>query len=101
MLIVFGWEHREKPIANLLTCTCPYCATTTQWCLWQKTLWGSLFFIRLIPIMRESLVRCTECGSQTTLPKPIAVSALRVDRRDKALHDCIVNLIQQSTTPQS
>lgn len=95
MFIIFGWDNKANPLESLLTTHCAHCQKQTGWTLWKDTTWGSLFFIRLLPIMDTYHLRCDGCGYTLKIPGTEAKAALDRQQRNQALHDHLVNLISQ------
>lgn len=96
MFIIFGWDNTAKPQESLLTAPCAHCKVETNWTLWKQTTWGSLFFIKLIPIIDSYYLRCDKCGDTIKLDNKTAKAALDKSQRSDALHNYIVETIQKT-----
>jgi hypothetical protein len=71
MLILIGIKTFAKRIwAGYITCR--RCLQRRRHDLIQRTEWGTLFFVPIVPLRRERILICNFCGLSTNLTKPEA-----------------------------
>jgi hypothetical protein len=68
MLILIGSRTFVKRLWKGLY-TCRHCLGRHPHDLQERTEWGTLFFVPLVPLRRERLLTCHNCGFITKLSK--------------------------------
>jgi hypothetical protein len=61
MFFLFGMRTKTKPIKQIQY-PCSKCSRTTMFTALESNRWFTLFFIPVIPLGRNFLIRCNLCG---------------------------------------
>ncbi len=68
MIWLVGWKTVIKGLWQGLY-TCRRCLGRYPHDLQERTEWGTLFFVPLVPLRRERLLTCHNCGFVTRLSR--------------------------------
>jgi hypothetical protein len=68
MIWLIGWKTIIKRLWTGLH-TCRRCLGHHPHDLQERTEWGTLFFVPLVPLRRERILTCSYCGLETRLSK--------------------------------
>ena len=71
MLVLIGIKPFTKKIWSGYY-TCRRCLQRRRHDLIQRTEWGTVFFVPIVPLKRERILTCSFCGLSTNLTKPEA-----------------------------
>lgn len=78
MLVLIGSKTFVKPLwAGLHTCR--RCLGRYPHDLQERTEWGTVFFVPIVPLRRERLLTCHNCGLETRLSKAETAQFLGVE----------------------
>ena len=69
-----------------------------SWRIWHETEWVSLFFVRLLPLLRKYHLACEVCRDSVPLDAKTCRRARHRDALDantsRELHDSLVKLVE-------
>ena len=75
MFILIGVKTITKRLwVAIITCT--YCLQRRPHQLIERTEWGTLFFIPIVPLKRQRILTCNICGRPTMLSKDQATDLM-------------------------
>ncbi|MBF0197953.1 MAG: zinc-ribbon domain-containing protein [Planctomycetes bacterium] len=60
--LIFGLDNSKKQAGDIVTAHCHHCHNDSNWGVWKETLWGSLFFVKVVPVTSKYYVACQICG---------------------------------------
>lgn len=70
MAIIWGYRRgAAKDLGPVLAVTCPGCGELNFWHLHRSMTWFTLFFIPLIPLLRQHFLICPKCGNGMELER--------------------------------
>ena len=79
MIWIIGWKTFVKRLwAGLHTCR--RCLGRYPHDLQERTEWGTLFFVPIVPLRRQRLLTCYNCGLETRFSKAETEQFLGVQR---------------------
>lgn len=96
MFFIYGWGHRQKPIANG-EFSCPVCRTRTNYTHYSQRRWFSFFFVPIFPLTTpQEFVGCHQCQnifSLDSLPASYGIRHSGVSVSGLALASMLISFL--------
>ncbi|HEV8536660.1 MAG TPA: zinc-ribbon domain-containing protein [Candidatus Limnocylindria bacterium] len=79
MAIIWGYRRpAAKDLGPVLAVTCSSCGALDFWHLHRSMTWFTLFFIPVLPLLRQHFLLCPKCGNGMELERAGGVAAKRL-----------------------